>query len=366
MPAKIFINYRRDDVPGDARSIREALAARFGKANVFMDVDNLLAGQRFDIELDKALAQCGVLIAVMGPRWMDQLTARARSGDRDYVREEIAVALRRGITVIPVRAGREGAMAPVPQPDALPADIRDLVLHQKQDVAHERFGRDIAQLIEAIDVIQNGGRTPRRWGRIAAGFAAVLVAAGLGFALSGGPWPGRPSNVESAQPAPIPASPPDQPQLNAEIGAKNRQLVVAALSAEDFAKGLRGDWRGEIACAGGTRFDFKLKAPGMAPGSVSMDAVGTRVLDADPNRDAAIIQVNPGFVFNFFAAGVEAWPAGYTSREMTFQLFTDRTRSIEVLLNEDQSFFVLDDKSGLLCGSEGPSAGRTRFIRTTQ
>ena len=48
MPGKIFVNYRRDDVPGDARGIRDGLVRTFGKSNVFMDVDNLLAGQRFE------------------------------------------------------------------------------------------------------------------------------------------------------------------------------------------------------------------------------------------------------------------------------------------------------------------------------
>ena len=65
MAAKIFLNYRRDDVPGDARGVRDGLASKFGKANVFMDVDNLLVGQRFDIELAKALDACDVLIAVI-------------------------------------------------------------------------------------------------------------------------------------------------------------------------------------------------------------------------------------------------------------------------------------------------------------
>ena len=36
-----------------------------------MDVDQLLAGQRFDRELDKALSECDVLIAVIGARWLD-------------------------------------------------------------------------------------------------------------------------------------------------------------------------------------------------------------------------------------------------------------------------------------------------------
>ena len=380
MPAKIFINYRRDDVAGDARGIREALAARFGKANVFMDVDNLLAGQRFDRELEKALAQCGVLISVIGPRWMDLLIAKAKSGERDYVREEIAVALKRGITVIPVRAGREGGLAPLPRPDALPADIRDLVLHQKQDVAHERFGRDITQLIESIDIIQNGGRPPVRWGRLAAALVAVLIAVGLGFGLSGLPIPGRTAHVDPTSPPAAPSSPapmapphdhtaapaPEPSQAALEIAAQKRQLVVAPLTSEDFVKGLSGRWQAQITCAGNKRYDVRLKVPGMAPGRVSLDAVRTLVAEDDPNRNAAIAQVIPGFVYNFFAPGVETWPDGYSSGEMEFQAFHEKTSTMTIMLNNDQSFLVLDDKSGLICDSNASSTARYRFIRVTQ
>jgi hypothetical protein len=133
MAGGIFVSYRRDDVPGDARSVRDSLAAKFDNANVFMDVDNLLAGRRFDVELAKALNACSVLIAIIGPRWKALLTSRLASGERDYVREEIATALARGIVVIPVRVGREGDMPALPRPDELPEDIRDLVLYQKHD-----------------------------------------------------------------------------------------------------------------------------------------------------------------------------------------------------------------------------------------
>ena len=72
---KIFISYRREDVPGDARGICDRLGRSFGEANVFMDVDRLLAGQRFDRELEKALSRCDVLIAVIGTRWMSTQAA---------------------------------------------------------------------------------------------------------------------------------------------------------------------------------------------------------------------------------------------------------------------------------------------------
>jgi len=68
MPGKIFVSYRRDDDPNAAARIRDALTAKFGRSSVFMDVDDLLAGLRFDEELAKALAACDVFLAIIGPR----------------------------------------------------------------------------------------------------------------------------------------------------------------------------------------------------------------------------------------------------------------------------------------------------------
>ena len=147
---KIFVNYRRDDERAMAARVRDRLAQTFGNRNVFMDVDHLMAGLRFDKELEKALAETDTFLAVIGPRWMDLLEARRTSGERDYVREEIAGALKAGIVVIPVLI--DGA--PLPRADDLPDELRELVLHQKHDVAYERFGRDMASLIEAIRYVR--------------------------------------------------------------------------------------------------------------------------------------------------------------------------------------------------------------------
>src|SRR5262249_43919676 len=121
------------------------------------------AGQRFDEELNKALATCEVLIVVMGRRWLQHLNGRLATRERDYVREEIAGAIRRRIVIIPALVGREGRLPQMPRPDQLPDDIRDLVSYQKHDVVHEHFGRDIAALIDAIVRVrksQGTGRAP--------------------------------------------------------------------------------------------------------------------------------------------------------------------------------------------------------------
>jgi len=200
MPGKIFVNYRRDDVPGDARGVRDGLVAKFGRTRVFMDVDNLLVGQRFDMELAKALDDCDMLVSVIGPRWLDLLKVRTAAGERDYVREEIAEALKRKIAVVPVRVGREGSMHPLPRADELPEDIRDLVLYQKHDVAHERFGRDIAELIAAIVALRKTtaagirptpGVRSTPW-RVVGAMTVILLMIGYAGAYYAGvplPWP---------------------------------------------------------------------------------------------------------------------------------------------------------------------------------
>ena len=202
MSGKIFISYRRDDDPNGAARVRDALAAKFGKASIFMDVDNLLAGLRFDEELAKALASCDVFIAIIGTRWLDLLKAKAAGGERDFVCEEISGALKRKIAVIPVRVGREGQLAPLPRTEDLPPEIADLVHYQKHDVTHEHFGRDASALSEAIIAVRQHLRpagasalphVPWRW--IAATAASVL-SVGYTSAYYAGvpvPWPWAPS-----------------------------------------------------------------------------------------------------------------------------------------------------------------------------
>jgi hypothetical protein len=45
------------------------------------------------------------------------------------------------MVVIPVLVDRAG----LPRGDALPEDMRELVLHQKHDISHEPFGRDVEE-----------------------------------------------------------------------------------------------------------------------------------------------------------------------------------------------------------------------------
>lgn len=172
---KIFISYRRDDAPGEARSIRDRLAAEFGPGSVFMDVDNLVAGQRFDQELRRALAACDIFIAIIGPRWQGILKERLQASGRDYVVEEIRAALAGKVRIVPVPV----AGARMPQETGVPSGIRDFLLYQKHAVSHERFGRDVADLIAAIHKMR-GTRSRRATSRPRSG--PLLAILGVAFA----------------------------------------------------------------------------------------------------------------------------------------------------------------------------------------
>lgn len=116
---KVFISYRRDDSIIHAKLIRNELAARFGDANVFMDIDDIDYGEDFARKIDKRLDAAGVVVAVIGPHWAEMLQQRLRSDD--YVRYELARSLARGIRVVPVLVDK------APPPDAgLPADLAPL------------------------------------------------------------------------------------------------------------------------------------------------------------------------------------------------------------------------------------------------
>ena len=101
-----FISYRREDAAGYAGRLRESLERKLGSARVFRDVDTLRPGQDFVQAIEARLADCAVMLAVIGREWA---TAKDLAGSRrldepfDFVRIEIAAALARpNVLVVPV------------------------------------------------------------------------------------------------------------------------------------------------------------------------------------------------------------------------------------------------------------------------
>lgn len=145
----IFISYRREDSAGWTGRLAEHLKERFGEQSIFMDLDGITPGLDFTVALHEALASCDVLLAVIGPEWV---TALDKTGNRridnpdDWVRIEIAAALKRNIRVIPVLVGG----AEVLTQDQLPDDLDPLAHRQAYELTDRRWQFDIEQLISTF------------------------------------------------------------------------------------------------------------------------------------------------------------------------------------------------------------------------
>ena len=82
---KIFISYRRGDDPGFALFVHERLEQEFGRANLFMDVEgHIKPGDDFVKVLNDWVAQCDVLLAIIGEGWIE---ARDEDGNRRLEKE---------------------------------------------------------------------------------------------------------------------------------------------------------------------------------------------------------------------------------------------------------------------------------------
>jgi hypothetical protein len=148
----IFISYRRTDAKGFAGALLRELKLRFGPAHVFMDVEDIDGGTDFPVALERAVDTCDILLALIGPGWLearDAAGARRLEDPRDFVREEIRRALGRGIRVIPVLL--DGA--PLPPVAALPDDLAPLAARNGLDLTNAHWEDQVDHL---TDQIQHG------------------------------------------------------------------------------------------------------------------------------------------------------------------------------------------------------------------
>lgn len=186
---KIFISYRREDSQYQADRLHGALARRMPRRDIFIDVDNIPVGVDFAKHLDNQVAQCDVLLAVIGPGWLG--AGKAQSGERrlddpkDFVRIEIASALRRGIQVAPVLL--DGT--PLPTADQLPDELKPLVLRNAIEVRRATFDADAKRMIRGLKLIEETRRDADGKARPGSGKGMLIASVLLVLALGGaGAW----------------------------------------------------------------------------------------------------------------------------------------------------------------------------------
>ena len=151
-PLRVFLSYRREDASGHAGRLYDLLVARYGAEQVFMDIDAIPLGSEFAEAINRAVASCDVLIALIGRGWLQAADAdgRRRLDDPDdFVRREIESALAQGVVVVPATV--EGAE--LPRGEELPPSIAPLTRRQGFQLSDTGWRDDVARLVRRLEAV---------------------------------------------------------------------------------------------------------------------------------------------------------------------------------------------------------------------
>ncbi|HWP56523.1 MAG TPA: toll/interleukin-1 receptor domain-containing protein [Candidatus Acidoferrales bacterium] len=247
--SRIFISYRRDDARGDAGRLTDDLKEQFGEGQIFRDIEAIEPGVDFVEAINRAVGSCAVLLAIIGPNW---LTVRDKDGRRrlddpnDFIRLEIAAALRRNVRVIPVLVGD----AKMPRPEDLPPELEALARRQAYELSDKRWEFDVAQLVATLDKVPgvvrrkalDKGRpepgTKSFWTKKRLAWAAAAALAGLMAVIVSefSPESQAPVGLAGYSPGtPAALNPPVSPEAETAVPFRPRAAVPAV--------NLSGAWR---------------------------------------------------------------------------------------------------------------------------
>lgn len=177
---KIFISYRRQDAEDAAGRLASHLGREFGDHNIFLDVVKIGSGDRFAQVIDQHVAASDVLLALIGKTWVsctDDQGRRRLDAPDDFVRHEIASAMRQHVRTIPILLNG----AAMPRREELPHDIGDLVTCNAHLLRHATYDDDFGSLVQQLR-----GGAKSLWKTIRAmllGRAARAIALAIGVLM---------------------------------------------------------------------------------------------------------------------------------------------------------------------------------------
>lgn len=148
---RCFISYRRYDSADVVGRIYDRLVVAYGNDKVFKDVDNIPIGVDFRKTLDEAIANCAVILVVIGRDWLavtNEQNRRRIDDPTDFVRIEIESALKRSLPIVPLLV-RD---ATIPREEDMPSSLKELVFRNGVQIRSDPdFHRDMDRLIQALN-----------------------------------------------------------------------------------------------------------------------------------------------------------------------------------------------------------------------
>jgi hypothetical protein len=146
----IFISYRRSDAQSWAGRLAGDLRQYFGRDRVYRDLDSNRAAADYVRQLEAALAQSRIAIAVIGPHWLSSVDAdgqRRLDDPQDLVRLEIERALSGGVFIVPVLVG--GATMPALRD--VPLSLSTFSRLHGLRLSDEDWSYDFQRLLETLE-----------------------------------------------------------------------------------------------------------------------------------------------------------------------------------------------------------------------
>jgi hypothetical protein len=150
---RIFLSFRKADSRWLRDRVYQALADRFGAAEIFKSGESIPPGADYAVILRRQAAECELMFVLIGPAWLDITDddgKRLLDRPHDWVREEIATALKAGNRVIPVLVG-DAAM--LPEGSALPHEIAVLSRLQFLRVSETHLADELNRLCDAVTAL---------------------------------------------------------------------------------------------------------------------------------------------------------------------------------------------------------------------
>lgn len=178
---KVFVSYRRSDTRDFAGRLSDRLRQERRITDVFLDIDEIEAGEAFEPRIQAAMRQCAVCLVLIGPNWRGAEGARPARifEDGDFVRLEVREALSGHPKVIPVLVNG----ATMPAHAELPEDIAGILALNAISARHESFHRDANFIADAVLARKAPGALTRYWGRHPGQYATFRSLCGI--AISG-------------------------------------------------------------------------------------------------------------------------------------------------------------------------------------
>lgn len=140
---RVFLSYNRADSSYGVTYLHRLLTEAYGDEAVITDQFSIPIGGNFARFLEKVISGCTVVLAVIGPQWLQKIGLA-----ESWTRMEIECALHFGVDVVPLLI--EGAT--MPDSRDLPASLQPLPFCNGLPVRSGRdFDHDVSHLLEELD-----------------------------------------------------------------------------------------------------------------------------------------------------------------------------------------------------------------------